>query len=58
MGIATAQTTGSTTSSFNWMVATAATTRAQIRIRALDGSGAGGASALFRIEEGPIHTSR
>jgi hypothetical protein len=43
-------TKGSTTSSFRWIVDLLPTNRAQLRIRALDGSGAKGLSEPFAVE--------
>jgi probable HAF family extracellular repeat protein len=46
---ARAETKGSDTSSFRWTVDLLPTNRARLRIRALDGSGASGMSAVFTV---------
>jgi hypothetical protein len=47
--LAERQTKGSTTSSFRWMVDLLPTSQARLRIRALDGSGAGAMSEVFTV---------
>jgi hypothetical protein len=50
---ARALTRGATTSSFPWRVDVPVTTRARIRVRALDGSGAVGMSHVFEVVANP-----
>ena len=47
--VAEAETTGSTTSSFRWLVDLLPVSRARVRIRALDGSGARDVSRAFSV---------
>ena len=53
--LAESKTKGSTTSSFRWVVDLLPTNRAQLRVRALDASGATGVSELFAVS-GAIET--